>query len=399
VHRTLCVPTDAARVVRAMATRRGSGCCTRRRFLGGLTALLSTGVAAACGPARGQPAPPAAVSTAEAAATASRLPAAAATVPVKVGLQNNANDVGYHLAAERGYYRREGLDVELAPFSNASEMVPSLATGQLQVSSAGANPATLNGVGRGVRFKMVLGKGSFRPGYGFMALVIRTAVWNDGRGRSLDALRGLRVAITPPGKATTSAIPLDTALRRVGATIDDVEIVPLPFPEMVAALANGAVDGAIAQEPLVTRVVQEGTAVKLMGLDEMYPDFSLSVVCFSPSFYADRPAAKAFARAYVQALRDYNAALAQPADDPRRHEVNALIARFTRIPLETVEQMTPVGLSPNGGFNVQSVLDAYHWFLGQGMLAQPLDEAELQDLLGTELLDEVLNEIGRLPES
>jgi NitT/TauT family transport system substrate-binding protein len=320
-------------------------------------------------------------------------------MPVKVGLQNSANDVGYHLAAERGYFHAAGLDVELVPFSNASEMVPSLATEQLQVSSAGANPATLNAVARGVRFKMVLGKGSFRPGYGFLALVIRRGVWSQGRGRSLEALRGLRIAITPPGKATTSAIPVDTALQRVGLTLDDLEVVALPFPEMVAALANGAVDGGVVQEPFVTRVVQEGTAVKLMGLDEMYPDFSLSMVCFSPGFYANRPAAKGFARAYVQAVRDYNAAVERPPGDPLRREVNALIAGFTRIPLETVEQMTPVGFSPNGGFNVQSVLDSYQWFWRGGLLAQPLSDAELQDLLGVELLDEVLNELGRVPES
>jgi NitT/TauT family transport system substrate-binding protein len=168
---------------------------------------------------------------------------------------------------------------------------------------------------------------------------------------------------------------------------------------MVAALANGAVDGAIAQEPVVTRVVQDGTAVKLMGVDEMYPDYTISTVCFSPGFYANRPAAKRFARAYVQALRDYNTALARPVGDPLRREVHALIANFTRIPLETVEQMTPVGLSPNGGFNVQSLFDAYNFFLREGLLAQPLSDAQLQGMLGTDVLDEALNELGRVPES
>src|SRR4051812_2475253 len=373
---------------------------TRRRFLRGAAVLVGAAVAG-CGAPRAQPGPAGAtVAGTSPGTTGAGAPTAApAAVAVKLGLQNNANDVGFHLASERGYFAREGLDVELVPFSNASEMVPSLATDQLQVSSAGANPALLNAVARDVRFKMVLGKGSFRRGYGFMALVIRGEVWSQGRGRSLEALRGLRVAITPPGKATTSAIPLDVALRRVSMTLDDLEVVPLPFPEMIAALSNGAVDAAIAQEPVVTRVVQDGTAVKLMGVDEMYPDYTISVVCYSPTFYANRPAAKAFARAYVQALRDYSTALARPPGDPLRRDVHALIASFTRIPLETVEQMTPVGLSPNGGFNVQSLLDAYDFFLREGLLAQPLSDAQLQGMLGTDVLDEALNELGRVPES
>ena len=65
--------------------------------------------------------------------------------------------------------------------------------------------------------------------------------------------------------------------------------------------------------------------------------------------------------------------------DPLRHEVHALIASFTRIPLATVEQMTPVGLSPNGGFNVQSVLDSYDFFVREGLLAQPLARCGYQD--------------------
>src|SRR5205823_3076023 len=143
----------------------------------------------------------------------------------------------------------------------------------------------------------------------------------------------------------------------------------------------------------------DGSAVKLMGHDEMYPDYSLSVVCLAPAFYANRPAAKAFARAYIQALREYNTALARPADDPLRREVYALMADFTRIPIETVARMTPVGMSPNGTFNVESILDSYQWFLHEGLLAQPLTDAELQELLGVELVDEVLQEIGRVPES
>ena len=106
---------------------------TRRRFLRGAAVLVGAAVAG-CGAPRAQPGPTGATAAGTAAGTtagttAAGAPTAApAAVAVKLGLQNNANDVGFHLASERGYFAREGLDVELVPFSNASEMVPSLAT-------------------------------------------------------------------------------------------------------------------------------------------------------------------------------------------------------------------------------------------------------------------------------
>ena len=202
-----------------------------------------------------------------------------------------------------------------------------------------------------------------------------------------------------PGKANTGTVALDFAMRRAGTSVNDIEIVALPFPDMVGALAGGSVDAALVLEPFQTRVLEQGTAVRLMGMDEMYPNFSLAQVGFSADFYANRPAAKAFLRGYIRALRHYDAALQRPPGDPARREIDALVASYSKIPLEVVQKMIPIGLSPNGRFSVQSVLDSYQWFLREGLIPQPLRDAEIQGLLGTELLDEVLAEMGAVPET
>ena len=49
---------------------------------------------------------------------------------------------------------------------------------------------------------------------------------------------------------------------------------------MVAALANGAVDAAMISEPFMTRAQRQGTIVRLVGVDELYPNFTLTVVGF-----------------------------------------------------------------------------------------------------------------------
>src|SRR5690349_19316488 len=107
-------------------------------------ALIALSLLAACAPSAPAPAAPAA-----SAPTA----APVALTPVRMGTQTSVNDIAMWLGAERGYFKEEGVDLDLIPFSNASEMVPSLATDQLEAGGIAFNPATINAVARGVALK------------------------------------------------------------------------------------------------------------------------------------------------------------------------------------------------------------------------------------------------------
>src|SRR5215208_5459643 len=188
-------------------------------------ALGARGAAAAV-PATGAEA---AVRTGSAAAAGAMTgSAAAATIgaqaPVRVRLsgQRLAVEVLVWLAEERGYFRQEGIEIEPVTFGSASEMIPALATGQLDAAPMPANPAMWNAVARGVGAKVVLDLGTYRPGDSDQALMVRTAVYDAGRGQRLEDLRSLSLAITPPGKATTTACALSVGLRQAGLTLDDV---------------------------------------------------------------------------------------------------------------------------------------------------------------------------------
>ena len=61
--------------------------------------------------------------------------------------------------------------------------------------------------------------------------------------------------------------------------------------------------------------------------------------------------------------------------------------------------MVPPGLDPNGLPNQESQSHCYQFFRDQGLITQPVSEAAMAALWGTELVDEVLSEIGRVPES
>jgi len=373
----------------------------RNRFAFLIVALLlmTAGCAPASTPAPAPPPPPAAAPPPAASAPPPAATAVPAAVRVRIASQFAATDVGHYLAVERGYYQQEGLDVELVNFSDASQMIPSVATDQVEVGGIGPNPAMWNALARGVRLKLVLDKGSVRPGAGFLALVIRKDVYDAGRGHTLADLRGLRIAITPPGKATIAGFILSIGMERAGASIDDLTIEPLAFPDMVAALANGSVDGAMIIEPFLSRVLRQGSAVRTMGLEEMYPDFPIGQVGFSPGFYANRAAAKGLVRGYIRAVRDYNNAVAGRTSDTDRAQVDEILSRYTRIDVATIREMVPPGLNPNGRFNVEAMRYSYRWFREQGFIPEPVSEAAIDDLVGLDLVDEVLAELGRVPDS
>lgn len=376
--------------------------------------LLALGlVAASCSPAAapkpastpaGAGAAPAPATSSAAAPTSAPPPAAAPAPaappgPVRIASQFASTDIGHYIALERGYYAEAGLAVDLVSFANASEMIPALATDQVEAGGIGGNPAMWNAVARGVRLKLLLDKGSARPGTGNTALVIRKEVYDAGRGHRLTDLRGLRLAFTPPGLATTNAMPMDVGMQRVGASIDDVVIEALPFPDMVPALANGSVDGAVIVEPFLSRVVRGGSAVQVSTLDEMYPDFTIGAVGVSQAFYNNRPVAKGLARAYVRALRDYNNAVAGRTGPADRAQIDDLLARHTRIDVAVVREMAPVGLNPNGRFNVESLRHTYRWFRERGFIPEPVADSAIEDLWGLELLEEVLADLGTVPDN
>src|SRR5688572_3153047 len=106
-------------------------------------AVWLSGCAPSTSPAsRPAPTPVAAVPIGASAPAASP-PAVAPAAPVRVraASQRLAGEAAVFIAADRGYFRQEGVDLELIVFSNASEMIPALATEQLETAVVGPNPA------------------------------------------------------------------------------------------------------------------------------------------------------------------------------------------------------------------------------------------------------------------
>src|SRR5208282_1999206 len=106
---------------------------------------------------------------------------AQSAVKVTVGTTNSNSDAPFFIAEAKGYFRDQGLDVELLPFDSAAKMVAPLGTGQLDVAAGAPSAGLYNAADRGIDVRIVADKGSDPKGYGYLPLMVRKTLIDSGR--------------------------------------------------------------------------------------------------------------------------------------------------------------------------------------------------------------------------
>src|SRR4051794_31061087 len=120
--------------------RAGAGAALVVVLLGALGCAPSSSPAGSAAPGSPTAPPAAAAAPAPSAAPpgASATPALAATAAsFKLGLLYVFLDAGVFLGIERGYFREQGIAVELTKFNSATDFMPALAAGQLDGGGGG----------------------------------------------------------------------------------------------------------------------------------------------------------------------------------------------------------------------------------------------------------------------
>ena len=281
---------------------------------------------------------------------------AAEPITVRVGIANASSDVGLFIAHKKGYFQAEGLNVSFVPFDSGARMVAPLGAGQLDVGAGSPSAGLYNAVVRGIPIKIVADKGSTPKGYGYQPLLVRRDLVESGRFRTLNDLKGFRIAGSAPGSASTST--LNVALKRAGLEYTDVERVFLGFPQHVLALQNKAVDAALTTEPSATEAIRRGVAVRVMGDDEIYPDHQLAVILYGGQFIEEQPdAGRRFMRAYLRAVREYNDSLVGGRiAGPNADEIISILTEYTPVKDPAIYRaISAQGCNPDGAVNEASL--------------------------------------------
>jgi len=310
-----------------------------------------------------------------------------AVTRVRVGLLGSASDAGIYLAQEKGFFTEQGLDLELEKFDTGAQMTPVLGSGRLDVGAGSPSAGLYNAVGRGIGIKIVADKGSDARGFGYQGIALRKDLAE--RVKDYRDLKGLKVGVSGTG-GTSAEIVLAHALRKGGWTMKDINVLPVPYPDMNLALRNGSIDAAVHFEPLFSVAVQQGIAVDWKRADEIYPGHQSAAILYGAQFARDQPeVAKRWMLAYVKGVRYYNDAFRKGLN---KAEVIQILARQTKVKPEVLERAVPVGLNPDGYVNFDGLADDLRLLRELGYIKEAVD---IKQLVDNQYADFAVKQLGR----
>ena len=112
-------------------------------------------------------------------------------------------------------------------------------------------------------------------------------VHKDSGIRTVEDLRGKRVAV--PNRFSNQHLLLRKALQKYGMTIDDVQLLEMPPPDMPAALYAKAVDAITSGEPFMAQTEMDGYGRVLYQAKDVWPNFISCVLVASQKTIDEHP--------------------------------------------------------------------------------------------------------------
>ncbi len=279
-------------------------------------------------------------------------------------------DAPFYIGSALGLWAEAGLDVQMMKFSSAPELMTATATSQVDASGISVTPGLFAAVQRGLKLRLVGDKQSLRPGFSATRLILKPALMRPSEAEMVAAMKGRKIALSARPSAVTML--LDDLMRKHGASLADIDVVELAYPNMFAALTTGAVEGAIDLEPFLSQAITAGLATHACDFTEFVPAAGGSIVplVYSEGFIADRGRAQDFMTCYMRCVRLYNDAFVHGKD---RERMIAITAKGAGIDEAAVRASYPAGLDPDQQLDRGFIDRLQRFFVRQKMLAQTID--------------------------
>jgi NitT/TauT family transport system substrate-binding protein len=177
---------------------------------------------------------------------------------IDYGVPTDRCGLQLRLGIAKGFFRELGIDLGLRVVLGGPEIASELDCGRLRVGELGTPPG-LTALAKGARFRIV-GSGVRRGAVQYFVARPQFSDW--------DELGGARLGVLSRGSC--SDWYMREILRHYGLSPEkDVTIIGLGprYPDMLAMLGRGDLDGAIISEPHVTMGEEAGYFKVWMGLN------------------------------------------------------------------------------------------------------------------------------------
>ena len=186
----------------------------------------------------------------------------------KVGYMKIVDNASLFMAAEKGLFKKEGLELETVPMVGGAAIIPGVASGDLQFGWS--NVISLyQAHAEGFDFKLLSGGAINVKGTNDTHAI---QVLKDSPIKSAKDLEGKTVAVNTLSNVVQLMVM--AWIDKNGGDAAKVKFVEVPFPQMEAALSAGRVDAASTHEPFVTASTGKGvTRVLAYNWGDVVPRF------------------------------------------------------------------------------------------------------------------------------
>lgn len=234
--------------------------------------------------------------------------------PLRIGWVQAMANAPALIAEEKGYFREEGLNVELKGFGDGPVIQQAVAGGEIDVAYIGA-PPVYQWAARGLDAKIIA-----KVNYGQAAVIART----DGSIHALSDLKGQRLAGVNRGSGMDVLLRGYVLKEAAGLNPDtDLALSQMPVGNMNAALDTGVVDAAFLWEPFISQSVLRGTGRVVFDVNGALPGYPWYVIAAPAKTLKERP------DDLVKLLRANSKAIAFLRENPE--EADRIIARSFKL--------------------------------------------------------------------
>jgi NitT/TauT family transport system substrate-binding protein len=317
------------------------------------------------------------------------LAAPAVAQPIKIGELGIVADAPIYIGIEKGYFAAENIEVKLEHFESAAQATAPLSTNDLQVIGGGVGAALYNAFAREWPVRIAMARTRDMPGFSSDTLVLRSDL--KAKVTSAKDLKGKIVAINAP--ASVLHFMLGRFMETDGLTIDDVQTINMPWPNMGPGMETHAIDAGTVVEPFAALFQQRNVSFPFRRAADFMnkPPLEVSVMLFSKQWMDKKPdQAKAFSVAYLKGVRDYVDAM---RGGPKRGEVVAICAKYTSLTDKTMyDKIQWSYMDPNAEISIDGLRDQQDWYAKQGFVPK---KANIEGMIDRRFLDYALDKLGR----
>jgi NitT/TauT family transport system substrate-binding protein len=245
---------------------------------------------------------------------------------LQIGLIPIADVAPVYLGMQKGFFEEQQLTLEPQLAAGGAAITPAVVSGDFDIgfsNTVSLLVAASKGLPVQIISQGVLGGEDDSEPWADLLVV------EDGPIDEPQDLEGKTIAANTLNNICE--VTINATLAEMGVDVSTLKYTEIPFPEMIAALEDGQVDGACVVEPFVS----QGKARGMIGLDPFYantaPNLTVATY-FTTRQYAEQNAGVVdrFKTAMEKSL-EY--AQANP------EEVRKVLLEYTEIPPEAAEQI------------------------------------------------------------